>query len=171
VKKISLSPQVKIGILILLITIFGLALGLLARPSSQDFVDAWSVAPWTLIKKAMHENYAAVNGQIIRPKALNFTAEQDLYVFDFNTPNLCGIRGCLYAVYTGERQRVLSLYLRVNLPKSVKLFSTEGKQNGYPCLAITQFQLKTKRLVQTRYCYQGGVMIPVFQQLVENNKS
>jgi hypothetical protein len=167
-KKISRSLQIKIGVVLVLVsTIFWL----LVRPRSQEFADARSVVAGALMKRVIQENYAAGLGHSIHPKVLNLVAKEELYVFDFNTPDLCGIRGCLYVVYTGDGRRVLSLYLRSNLPKSVKLFSADVQQNGYPCLAIAQFQLKSKHLQQTRYCYQGGVMIPVFQQLLSKHSA
>jgi hypothetical protein len=42
-------------------------------------------------------------------------------------------------------------------------------ENHHPCLAISQADSKN-RIVQIRYCYQGGKMVSVFRQLVEGGQ-
>ena len=166
-KLIPLSHKGKIFAIFLLGAALFFSLALLAKPNPQDFADARIVAPAPLVKKAISENYLSPNHNLIQPKALKFADQKYLYVFDFNTDELCGYSGCLYVVYTGNGQRVLSLYLQNNLPNTVKLFVADGKQNGYPCLGIAQLNPTSKELIQTRYCYQAGTLIPVFQQLLE----
>ena len=166
-KLITLSRQGKIGVVFVLGAALFFTLGILAKPNPQDFVDARIVAPAPLIKKAISENYLSPNGSDIQPKALKLSDQKDLYIFDFNTDELCGTSGCLYVVYTGKAQRVLSVYLQNNLPKTIKLFVPDGKQNGYSCLGIAQVNPVNKEVIQTRYCYQAGTLIPVFEQLLE----
>ena len=166
-KKITLSRRVKICLAFLLGAALFFTLGIFAKPNPQDFVDARIITPSPLIKRAISENYLSLNHSAIQPKAIKVANQKALYVFDFNTEDLCGASGCLYAVYTGDGERVLSLYLRNNLPRGVKLFVSEGKQNGYSCLGIAQLNLTNQQVIQTRYCYQGGILIPVFQQVLE----
>ena len=160
----KLSRQAQICLVVCIILPFLFTVGLLAEsPNSQDFAEAHRVAPSVLINKVIAENYASTNP--ITPKALKIDGENSIYIFDFNTPDLCGVGGCLYVGYVPDGTRFLSLYLK-ELPKNVKLVSASGVENHYPCLAISQADSKN-RIVKIRYCYQGGKMISVFRQLVE----
>lgn len=175
----KLSVQAQLCIASCIIIPFCLTvLLLIAKPNSQKFVDARSVSPSSLIKKAIADNYFSMN-TTLSPKALKIEGENPIYIFDLNTPDLCGLSGCLYVSYVSDGSKVLSLYLK-DLPKNVKLFAADGAQNHYPCIAISQpyqdsrqskLPLKTSnaenRIVKNRYCYQGGKMVSVFQQLVE----
>jgi len=161
-QKLSRPAQICVASCIILPFFFTVGL-LAAKPNSQDFVDARRVVPEVLIKKVIAENYASANP--ITPKALKIDGENSIYIFDFNTPDLCGVGGCLYVGYVPDGSRVLSLYLK-ELPKNVKLVSASGGENHHPCLAISQTDSKN-RIVKIRYCYQGGKMVSVFRQLVE----
>jgi hypothetical protein len=163
----KLSRHAQICLVVCIILPFFFTVGLLAaKPNSQDFVDAHRIASAFLIKKVIAENYISINP--INPKALKIDGENPLYIFDFNTPDICGVGGCLYVGYLADGKRVLSLYLK-ELPKNIKLFSADSHQNHYPCVAVSQVDSKS-RLVKKRYCYQGGKMISVFQQLVEGGQ-
>jgi len=164
-QKLSRSAQLCVAGCIILPFFFTIGL-LAAKPNSQDFVDARRVAPDVLIKKVIAENYALTNP--ITPKAIKIDGENSIYIFDFNTPDLCGVGGCLYVGYVPDGTRVLSLYLK-NLPKNIKLVSASGVENQHPCLAISQADSKN-RIVQIRYCYQGGKMVSVFRQLMESGQ-
>ena len=164
-QKLSRPAQICVAICIILPFFFTVGL-LAAKPNSQDFVDARRVVPEVLIKKVIAENYASANP--ITPKALKIDGENSIYIFDFNTPDLCGVGGCLYVGYVPDGSRVLSLYLK-ELPKNVKLVSASGGENHHPCLAISQADSKN-RIVKIRYCYQGGKMVSVFRQLMEGGQ-
>lgn len=179
-QKLSVQAQICIAICIIIpfcLTVVFLA----AKPNSQDFVDARSVAPSSLIKKVITDNYFSTNKTLF-PKALKTEGENPIYIFDLNTPDLCGLSGCLYVAYVSDGSKVLSLYLK-DLPKNVKLFAADGAQNHYPCIAISQpdqanhqgmllleTSLAENRIVKNRYCYQGGKMVSVFQQLVKSGQ-
>jgi len=164
----KLSRSAQICLVVCLLFPFSFTVGLLAaKPNSQDFVEAHRVAPALLIKKAMAENYFSPN-KIPSLKALKLEGENPLYIFDLNTSELCGLRGCLYVGYVSDGTKVLNLYLK-ELPKGIKLFSADGTQNHYPCVAISQTDSKS-RIVKKRYCYQAGKMVSVFQQLVEGGQ-
>ncbi|MBD0362472.1 MAG: hypothetical protein ICV55_06805 [Coleofasciculus sp. C3-bin4] len=144
------------------------SLAILARVNnSQGFVDARKVAPNSLIRQAISDNYLTSNGTIF-PQVLKLNGEKELYIFDFNTRELCGAMGCLYAVYTREGKRVLSVYLKSGFPnKKMKLFSADGVENKFPCLLTKQFDEAHQKIVATRYCYQGNGLVAVFYQLLE----
>lgn len=121
-----------------------------------------NVAPVGLVRAAKAENY------LILPKAKPLDESQikvlkvpsqgaeTLYVLDFNTPQLCGSGGCLYAVYTEKGKAVLSLLLDPNLPKGTFLFSiSEETRNEFSCLAIAQSTQKEDTVTHSRYCYEG----------------
>jgi hypothetical protein len=164
----KLSRQAQLCLVVCIILPFFFTIGLLAaKPNSQDFVDAHRIAPAGLIKKVITENYFSTN-KTPSLKALKLEGENPLYIFDFNTPDLCGVGGCLYVGYLADGTRVLSLYLK-ELPENIKLFSADSTQNHYPCVAVSQTDSKS-RLVKKRYCYQGGKMVSVFQQLVEGGQ-
>ncbi len=145
-------------------------LAILARANnSQGFVDARKVAPDSLRRQAISDNYLTSNGTIF-PQVLKLNGEKQLYIFDFNTKELCGAMGCLYAVYTREGQQVLSVYLKSGFPnKKIKLFSADGVKNKFPCLLTRQFDGTNQKIVATRYCYQSNGLVPVFHQLLELN--
>ena len=164
----KLSRPAQLCVVVCIILPFFFTVGLLAaKPNSQDFVEAHRVAPTVLIKKAMAENYFSPN-KTPSLKALKLEGENPIYIFDLNTSELCGLRGCLYVGYVSDGTKVLDLYLK-QLPKGIKLFSTDGTQNHYPCVAVSQVDAKS-RIVKIRYCYQGGKMVSVFQQLVEGGQ-
>jgi len=164
----KLSRHAQLGLVVCIILPFFFTVGLLAaKPNSQAFVEAPRVAPAVLIKKVITENYFSMN-KTPPLKALKLEGENPLYIFDLNTSELCGLKGCLYVGYVSDGTKVLNLYLK-ELPKGVKLFSTDGTQNHYPCVAISQTDSKN-RIVKIRYCYQGGKMVSVFQQLVEGGQ-
>ncbi len=166
VLKFFQSPKGKIASIFLLVSSFAVA-SVLAKTTDPGFVDARIVAPESLIGKAVNENYHSELGTIY-PKVFRLRAGKELFVFDFNTQELCGVAGCLHAVYTREGQRLLSIYLRSELPnKTTKLLAVDGTENGFPCLKTAQFDEKNNLIVATRYCVQGKTLIPVFYQLLE----
>ena len=90
-----------------------------------------------------------------------------LYVFDYNSPDTCGKLGCLYVVYLskGESsyQRVLSLYLQPNLPTKHSLISISSESNTsaslLPCLEVKQ--VEQDALHNLTYCFDGRAYQPI----------
>jgi hypothetical protein len=81
-----------------------------------------------------------------------------LTLFNFNTPNLCGALGCLYAGYwLRENQpavEVFQNYLNPNLPANKPLFQVgENRGQALPCLEV--LQMESDRLRQLNYCFNG----------------
>jgi hypothetical protein len=161
-------------IMYLLVFLFVLLSLYMAKNKADLNASASKVSP-DLVKKAVTENYFPISEKKqISPKILRLEGQKDfyptgidrkkLYVFNFDTPDLCGVAGCLYAVYSSNGQKLLSFYLQQ--PKNTDLFVVDENQKDLSCLKVTQPALP-KRLIETRYCYQGEGLIPVFQQIKE----
>jgi hypothetical protein len=89
---------------------------------------------------------AGIQIKIIRP-----FASPELAIVNFNSQRLCGLAGCLYAVYSTAKP-VTPMYrwlLHSNLPSSTPLFASSGN-----CLIV--HQPATDKLVRLRYCPSGG---------------
>jgi len=84
--------------------------------------------------------------------------EGKLTLFNFNTPNLCGALGCLYAGYwLREKQpaaEVFQTYLNPNLPANKPLFQV-GDNRGQPPPCLEVLQIEGDRLRQLNYCFNG----------------
>jgi hypothetical protein len=146
----------------------------MAKSRADLNASASKVSP-NLVKKAVAENYFPIGSQKqINPKVLVLKGQKDfypsggerkkLYVFNFDTLDLCGVAGCLYVVYSSNGQKLLSLYLHQQ--ENIDLFAVDESQKDFSCLKVTQHALP-KGLIETRYCYQGEGLIPVFQQIKE----
>lgn len=169
-KKLTL---VAIGAGLSCIFVFFLLLPLFAgaeKSNATGWQTAAVAAPQELVRQAVEQNYLSAPEEATldfnRVKVLPITPNKSkpLYIFDFNTPNLCGIGGCLYAVYTQDGTPVLRLMLQATLPKNVPLFAASDKFNsGFPCLVVSQMNSDktTARdsknlLVRSLYCYSGS---------------
>lgn len=141
--------------------------------NASNWKPASVAAPPTLVGQAIEQNYQGAGEKldINRVRVLPINSKGDkLYIFDFNTPSLCGIGGCLYVVYTESGTPVLRLLLQPRLPKGVPLFTVAGNdktQSGYPCLVVAQTinpndnttennKSKTELLSKSLYCYSGS---------------
>lgn len=159
----SLGAKEKVAVFVLLAAFLsGFTVTAFAFRSPKGFVDAQRLLSKQFLQQVIAENYLGT--QPLKPKVLKVT--RNLYIFDFNSSALCGSGGCLYAVYTGEAKRVLLLYLHPTLPPSIELFAVDSRQqNGFPCLLISQPSFESNEIVESRFCYQAGSFISVFQQL------
>lgn len=147
---------------ILFLIIFS-SLWALTQPKSVSFWGgANAVAPAEVVRVALMQNYLPLKTQ--KPldenqlKALKVPSlgAGTLYVIDFNSPQLCGTGGCLYAVYTQQGRSVLRLLLNPNLPNKTPLFSvSEQSRNGFYCLVVAQSTGKEDTVSRSRYCYEG----------------
>lgn len=81
-KKFSIQAQICIATCIIIPFCLTFLL-LIAKPNSQDFVDARSIAPSSLIKKAIADNYFSMN-TTLSPKALKIAGDNSIYIFDLN---------------------------------------------------------------------------------------
>lgn len=125
------------------------------------------IVPASLIQKAVSQNSNANNIDIDKIKALKFNrGKGGLYLFDFNSLQLCGAGGCLYAVYRETGEKLLSLLVNPNLPKGETLFRLDDAvENGLPCLIITQAATTPQTVLRSQYCYKGQGFIRVNEAL------
>lgn len=139
---------------------------LASNAAPQDsFVKAYKAVPEEILKKAIAENYFAPGNASLDPKTVEVfevsgRSGKKFFIFNFNTPNLCGISGCLYAVYNSTGEEILSLYLQPNLPENFKLFDIQERlSDDLPCLVISQpnssnGSQKVTTVFSSQYCYQ-----------------
>lgn len=152
-----------VAVSISLLVGFG-SLWALSQPKQMtSWTGANQVVPERVLAAAIQQNYNKAKSE--KPlhknqiKALKVPSrgEGNLYVIDFNTPQLCGAGGCLYAVYTQQVRSVLSLLLNPNLPKGTSLLSiSEEIRNGFSCLVIAQSTKKENTVSRGLYCYEGA---------------
>ncbi|MFB2834231.1 hypothetical protein [Floridanema evergladense] len=140
------------------------------KSNTTGWQNAAVAAPQELVRQAVEQNYlsapeaATLDFNRVKVLPIKASKSKPLYIFDFNTPNLCGIGGCLYAVYTEDGTPILRLMLQNKLPKNVPLFSVSDKFNsGYPCLVISQLNPEKMNvrdpkiwLMKSLYCYSGS---------------
>ncbi|MBD1921770.1 hypothetical protein H6F77_11775 [Microcoleus sp. FACHB-831] len=143
-----------------------IGLGSLWALSQNEQATSWvranQVVPDRVLAAAVQENYTRaesekpLNTNQIKAFKVPSLEKDNLYIIDFNTPQLCGKGGCLYSVYTDGSRLTLSLMLNPNLPKAISLFSiSEQARNGFPCLVIAQSAGKENTVFHSRYCYEG----------------
>lgn len=135
----------------------------LTQPKSvSSWGSANSVPPAEVVRAALAQNYLPLKTQ--KPLAENqikalkvpSLGAETLYVIDFNSPQLCGTGGCLYAVYTQQGRSVLRLLLNPKLPNKTPLFAvSEQTRNGFYCLVIAQSTGEEDTVSRSRYCYEG----------------
>jgi hypothetical protein len=85
-------------------------------------------------------------------KILRPFASPELVIVNFNTKSLCGIAGCLYAVYQTDKPAapLFQWLLNPALPKATPLFSTTGD-----CLVVNQYQQAKNQMATMKYCKSG----------------
>ena len=131
---------------------------------ASQWQSASSVVPKALIEQVIAQNSYSSSTEspldVSSVKVMVLGEQTPLYVFDFNTPKLCGAAGCLYVVYSqqGESyQSVLSLYLNRDLPNSTPLIALKDAVSGSkPCLVINQRVPNSNQLSSFLYCEQGN---------------
>lgn|ERR671932_469755 len=147
---------------ILFLIIFSYLWALTQPKSVSSWGSANSVAPVEVVRAALAQNYLPLKTQ--KPldenqvKALKVPSlgAETLYVIDFNSPQLCGNGGCLYAVYTQQGKSVLRLLLNPKLPNKTPLFAvSEQTRNGFYCLVVAQSTGEEDTVSRGRYCYEG----------------
>jgi hypothetical protein len=96
-------------------------------------------------------------------------------LFNFNTPEVCGALGCLYAGYWFKQNQpitqVFLSYLNPNLPPRKQLLAVgENRNQPLPCIKV--LQTEKQQLRQLNYCFNGNRYQVADSQLLSNiNKS
>lgn len=122
--------------------------------------------PTALLQLAVSENTSATPNSLndVLVASIPTNERQNLYVFNYNSPNTCGKLGCLYVAYLekGESsyQRVLNLYLQPNLPTKHSLISISSdiSSSSLPCLEVKQVEQSNLQIVT--YCFNGSFYQP-----------
>jgi hypothetical protein len=160
---LNLLILILIGLLLTVFVVLGLREFWSTNAETPQWQSASSVVPKTLLEKVIAQNSYSSSTEsplnISLVKAMILEQQNPFYVFEFNTPKLCGTYGCLYAVYSqqGESyQSVLSLYLNRNLPPSTPLINLkDALSGGKPCLVINQEVPNSNQVLSFLYCEEG----------------
>ncbi|PMB12555.1 hypothetical protein CI592_02285 [Fischerella thermalis CCMEE 5328] len=130
-----------------------------------------SKIPKSLVNLAVSENTSLLPVEVSSIKVATIpTHDQDkrLYLLNFNSSDLCGRLGCLYAGYLGKGQgqysSVMNLYLQPDLPPGKHLISVTSDSftntSNFPCLDVKQVNFN-RTLQEITYCFDGSYYQPV----------
>ncbi|MBV6625120.1 MAG: hypothetical protein KI793_19705 [Rivularia sp. (in: Bacteria)] len=126
------------------------------------------VTPKSLLKKVVTKKstrYLDISS--IKVMRISLNGANNLYIFDYGSPQFCGAGGCLYSVYNYSGKTLLEFIANPKLPKPQKLIKVgENVNQGFPCLNITQITDTHKLLSQTEFCYQNGHYVPLNKNFI-----
>lgn len=147
------NQQIVIAMALLLVSV-GVSSIAISWQQQVRFVSARRVVDPSFLEMVIRDNY---NGSSrLEPKVVR---RNGFLIFDFNSPELCGVAGCLYSAYVNGSHT--SFYLKKRF-QSADLFAFE--QHGAAQCFVTS-QSVTKGIVQTRYCHQQGQLAKVITEL------
>jgi hypothetical protein len=128
------------------------------KSHAPTWQDASDIAPPSLVKKALSfDSTGRIDDKSIKVMQIPSQGSGHLYIFDFRSPQLCGVGGCVYLVYHESGKLLLQLIANPNLPPKEELFRTSDTViNGFPCLVVTQTTATENMVSHTQYCYQSG---------------
>lgn len=161
--------SVSLGILIILSSFLG-TIFLQNNENTPDWQFADEIVPTTIINKAITENsISSIDTKKI--KATKFSHQEDeLFIFYFQSKDLRGVAGSLYAVYDNSGEKLLTVIANPNLPAGEKLFQAENTLNNKLfCLNITQSTKNINVVSRSKYCYQNNSLIHVDETLAQVN--
>lgn len=103
----------------------------------------------------------------IKPDNLKFIPlSKDIYLFDFNSPEFCGIAGCIYSLYDAIGRSRLEIVADSSLPPQSKFKFIDIKQNTsnkFPCIIFSQADWIEPKISHTEFCYVESKFRPVNQ--------
>ena len=175
--KIRLSKSQTI-LLIICIIVMTLIVSTLYKSSFKNHsITTWEnadeVIPKPLLKKVVtQKSTRSLDISSIKVMRIPSQSAGNLHIFDYGSPQLCGVGGCLYSVYNSDGKTLLEFIANPQLPKSQKLIKVgENVNQGFPCLNITQITDTDKLLSQTEFCYQNGHYIRLNKSFISENKN
>ena len=117
---------------------------------------ASSFAHLSLLKEVLSQKPTRhLNISSIKIMHIKSISTDDVYIFDFNSPHLCGISGCLYSIYKADGKLLAEFIANPYLLPKEKLIQVSDTINqGFPCLIISQNTNTKNLLLQTQFCYQ-----------------
>jgi hypothetical protein len=132
---------------------------------------ASAIAPASLIQTAISQNSTGgVNLDKVKVLQVPNQGKGRLFIFDFQSVQLCGAGGCLYAIYheSESGNLLLTVLADPKLPKGEALFKVDDVvRNGFSCLVITQTTTSAQTLSRTQYCYQSIGFVRVNEVLTQ----
>jgi hypothetical protein len=143
-----------VGAVVLLLVSVGISSIAISRQQPVRFLLARRVVDPSFLEMVIQDNYAGSSQ--LEPKVFR---RDGFLIFDFNSQELCGVAGCLYAAYANGDH--LSFYLK-QVPKTVSLFSFE-RQGLANCFVTSQSV--AKGIIRTRYCHQQGKLAKIITEL------
>jgi hypothetical protein len=141
-------------------------LWMLKTPSSnkkvKDFEYNWQnavdVVPQPLlaqVKSSLPET--KLDKKSIKVLKISLDSGGELFVFDYRSPELCGVGGCLYEVYRSEGERLLQIIANPNLPPPQQLIKVDDSFfKPFPCLVFSQHTTMKKMVSENQYCFDLG---------------
>ncbi|MBW4559175.1 MAG: histidine kinase [Trichormus sp. ATA11-4-KO1] len=151
------SLLASVSVLTLLVITFLLKANLSNSRRTETWNNAKEITSPFLLKKALSFNSTGrIDSKSIKVMPVPSQGGGNLYIFDFRSPQLCGIGGCLYLVYHESGKLVFSLIAHQNLPPKEEVIRTSDTiANEFPCLVVTQPTANENIVSRTDYCYQG----------------
>jgi hypothetical protein len=118
--------------------------------------------PTALLQLAVEENTSLTSDRSRNVLVASIPTKDNnhLYIFNYNSTDICGKLGCLYVAYLEKGQstyqQVLSLYLQPTLPPRQPLISasSESVTSPLPCLEVKQVERDI--LHNLTYCFNGS---------------
>ena len=173
--KLQLSKHKVVYLTLLGIFIISIILAFYHNLSTKKRITTWKnveeVTPKYLRKKVITKKstrYLDISS--IKVMQIPSNGSGNLYIFDYDSPQLCGVGGCLYSVYNSDGKTLLEFIANPKLPKSQKLIKVgENVNQGFPCLNIAQTTDTNKLLSQTEFCYQNGNYVLLNKNFITKN--
>lgn len=124
---------------------------------SPAWVDASYGAPASVVKKALYFNTTAkFDAKALKVLPIPSDGAGTLYLFDFRSPQLCGVGGCVYLLYHESGKLMLQLTVNPHIPPKDELVKvSQLTYNGFPCLTFTQTTDMESIVSRSKYCYGG----------------
>ncbi len=104
----------------------------------------------------------------VKPENLKFMSisKDNLYLFDFNSPQLCGTAGCVYSLYDSTGKLLLQVVADSSLPPKSKfkfIDTYQNTNNKLPCIIFSQADWNEPKVSHTEFCYVQSKFKPVNQ--------
>ncbi|NJN12827.1 MAG: histidine kinase [Richelia sp. RM2_1_2] len=158
-----------IFVAVMIFTVSALHTSLSKNNPRLTWESAETVAPQSLLKQVLSQKSTRPTDiSSIKVMRISSQGAGNLYIFDYDSPQLCGVGGCLYSVYDIHGKAVLEFIANPYLPPKEKLVQvSETVNQGFPCLNITQSTDTDKLLSQTEFCYQKGKYIRLNNNFIQ----
>ncbi|WP_414620876.1 hypothetical protein [Calothrix sp. CCY 0018] len=110
------------------------------KKSEYVWENAYDAVPQSLLAQVKSSlPKTKLEKKSIKVIKISLNGAGELFVFDYRSPELCGVAGCLYEVYRSEGERLLQIIANPNLPSSQQLIKVDDSIfKPFPCLIFTQ---------------------------------